>query len=100
MPANEKPLVAELVKGSYSDSNLLAKARGISSDTLIIWGLMDGIMPVQHGEALHAELPQSRLSGLELAGHLPMTGKPETFHRRTRGFLLGVEEELPQLVTV
>lgn len=93
-------LVAELLKGSYSDPELLGMARGIPVETLIVWGRMDGIVPVQHGEALHAALPQSRLSVLERAGHLPMTEKPETFHRLTRSFLLGAMEELPEVVTV
>ena len=61
---------------------------------------VDGIVPVLHGEVLRAALPHSRLKILERCGHLPMAEKPETFHRLLYDFLLGVEEELPDVVQV
>ena len=72
----------------------------ISADTLLIWGRVEGIVPVLHGEVLRAALPHSRLKILERCGHLPMAEKPETFHRLLYDFLLSVEEELPDVVQV
>jgi hypothetical protein len=39
--------------------------------------------------------PKARLKVLERCGHLPMVEKPEAFHRLLYGFLVGVEEKLP-----
>jgi pimeloyl-ACP methyl ester carboxylesterase len=72
----------------------------ISADALLIWGRVNGIVPVLHGEVLRAALPHSRLKILERCGHLPMAEKPETFHRLLYDFLLSVEEELPDVVQV
>lgn len=60
----------------------------------------DGIVPLPHGDALRATLPHSRLKVLERCGHLPMAEKPETFHRPLYDFLVGVEEEFPDVVQV
>jgi pimeloyl-ACP methyl ester carboxylesterase len=47
--------------------------------------------------------PSAKISGLkvlERCGHLPMVEKPETFHRLLYDFLVGTEEELPDVVQV
>ncbi len=93
-------LVASLVQGPCTDAELTRKVQTISADTLLIWGRLDGIVPLPHGEALRAALPHSRLKVLERCGHLPMVEKPETFHRLLYDFLVGVEEELPDVVQV
>jgi pimeloyl-ACP methyl ester carboxylesterase len=69
-------------------------------DTLLIWGRLDRIVPLPHGEILRTALPHSRLKVLERCGHLPMVEKPETFHRLLYDFLVGTEEELPDVVQV
>jgi pimeloyl-ACP methyl ester carboxylesterase len=79
---------------------LTRRVQTISADTLLIWGRVDGIVPVQHGETLRTALPHARLKILERCGHLPMAEKPETFHRLLYDFLTGVEEELPDVVQV
>ena len=93
-------LVASLVQGPCADAELTRRVPTISADTLLIWGRLDGIVPLSHGEALRAALPHSRLKVLERCGHLPMVEKPETFHRLLYGFLVGVEEKLPDVVQV
>jgi len=93
-------LVASLVQGPCADTELTCKVQAISADTLLIWGRLDGIVPLPHGEALRAALPHSRLKVLERCGHLPMVEKPETFHRLLYDFLVGTEEELPDVVQV
>ena len=37
---------------------------------------------------------------IDRCGHLPMAEKPETFNRLVRDFLVGVEEEIPDVVRV
>lgn len=93
-------LVASLVQGQCADADLTHQVPSLSADTLLIWGRLDGIVPVQHGAALRAVLPHARLDVLERCGHLPMVEKPETFHRLLYDFLIGVEEELPDVVKV
>ena len=93
-------LVASLVQGQCADAELTHQVHTISADTLLIWGRLDGIVPLSHGEILRAALPHSRLKVLERCGHLPMVEKPETFHRLLYGFLVGVEEKLPDVVQV
>jgi len=93
-------LVASLVQGPCADAELTRQVQTISVDTLLIWGRLDGIVPLPHGEVLRATLRHSRLKVLERCGHLPMVEKPETFHRLLYDFLVGVEEELPDVVQV
>jgi pimeloyl-ACP methyl ester carboxylesterase len=93
-------LIANLVQGPCSDAELTSQVHTISADTLLIWGRLDGIVPLPHGETLGAALPHSRLKVLERCGHLPMAEKSETFHRLLYDFLVGMEEELPDVAQV
>jgi pimeloyl-ACP methyl ester carboxylesterase len=93
-------LVASLVQGPCTDAALTRQVPTISAPTLLIWGRLDGIVPLAHGETLRATLPNSTLKVLERCGHLPMVEKPETLHRLLYDFLVGVEEELPDVVQV
>ena len=72
----------------------------ITAQTLLVWGRLDGIVPLQHGEALQSALPNSRLNVIDRCGHLPMSEKPETFNRILRNFLVGDEEEIPEVARV
>jgi pimeloyl-ACP methyl ester carboxylesterase len=91
-------LVSTLVQGPCADPELTRQVQNIGTETLLIWGRLDGIVPLQHGAALRAMLPCARLHVLERCGHLPMAEKPETYHRLLYDFLVGVEEELPDVV--
>ena len=93
-------LVAGLVKGRGADPDLMQTLPAIRADTLLVWGRNDGRAPLKHGEALRAALPNSRLDVIDGCGHLPMTEKPETFNRMVRDFLVGVVEDLPDVVRV
>ena len=59
-----------------------------------------GIVPLQHGEMLRGTLPHAKLKVIDRCGHVPMVEKPETFHRLLYDFLLGVEEEIPDVVKI
>jgi pimeloyl-ACP methyl ester carboxylesterase len=64
----------------------------------LIWGRLDGIVPLQHGQLIRAALSCARLDMIDRCCHLPMVEKPETFHRLLYDFLVGVEEEIPDVV--
>jgi pimeloyl-ACP methyl ester carboxylesterase len=91
-------LVTSLMQGPCGDPQLTHTVQSISAETLLIWGRLDGVVPLQHGEMLRATLPHARLHVIDRCGHLPMVEKPETFHRLLYDFLLGVEEEIPDVV--
>ena len=91
-------LVAGLIEGPCSDPELTSQIGSISNDTLLVWGRLDGITPIQHGNALRAAMPNSRLDVIERCGHLPMSEKPETFNRIIRNYLVDVDEEIPEVV--
>ena len=93
-------LVAELTRNQPTDPNLTSKLPGITASTLLIWGRLDGVAPLAHGDALRATLPNSKMDVIERCGHLPMAEKPETFNRLLRNFLVGVEEEIPDVARV
>ena len=91
-------LVAGLIEGPCTDPELTNQVRSISNDTLLVWGRLDGITPIQHGDALRAAMPNSRLVVIERCGHLPMSEKPETFNRIIRNYLVDVDEEIPEVI--
>jgi pimeloyl-ACP methyl ester carboxylesterase len=93
-------LVASLLQGPCADPELMHQVWTIGAHTLLVWGCLDGIVPLQHGEALRAALPRARLDVIDRCGHLPMVEKPETFNRLLYDFLMGVEEEIPDVLKV
>jgi pimeloyl-ACP methyl ester carboxylesterase len=46
---------------------------------LLVWGGRDPVIPVAHAEALHEQLPGSRLVVFERAGHFPQVEEPGRF---------------------
>lgn len=93
-------LVVELVKEGSSDPEMTSMLPSIQAKTLLVWGKQDGLAPVEQGEALRSALPNAKLNVIENCGHLPMAEKPETFNRLIRDFLVGVEEDIPDVVRV
>ena len=93
-------LVAGLVNGPCSDPDLTQRLGNITAYTLLVWGREDGIVPLQHGEALRNALPNSNLYVIDRCGHMPMAEKPETFNRIIRDFLVGDHREIPEVVRV
>jgi pimeloyl-ACP methyl ester carboxylesterase len=65
-----------------------------ATNTLIVWGREDRIVPWQHGEVLAAAIPHSKFAVIADAGHTPMREKRETCQRIVRDFLIGQGEEL------
>jgi pimeloyl-ACP methyl ester carboxylesterase len=55
--------------------------------TLIVWGVRDPMIPVQHGLAAHEQIPHSRLELFPDAGHYPFEEDPERFVTVLRSFM-------------
>lgn len=58
---------------------------------LIVWGAVDRIIPVSHGEDAHRHIPGSRLEIFEDVGHLPQIEAPLRFVLTLEEFLAETE---------
>jgi pimeloyl-ACP methyl ester carboxylesterase len=58
---------------------------------LIVWGDSDPIIPVEHAEEAHRELPNSHLEIFENVGHLPQLESPGRFIAALERFLATTE---------
>jgi pimeloyl-ACP methyl ester carboxylesterase len=58
---------------------------------LIVWGARDPIIPVEHGQAAHEHVPNSRLEVFDGAGHFPHVDDPHRFTRVLLDFVAGTE---------
>jgi pimeloyl-ACP methyl ester carboxylesterase len=58
---------------------------------LIIWGDRDPIIPVEHAEEAHRELPNSRLEIFKGVGHVPQMESPGSFIAALEHFLAEAE---------
>jgi pimeloyl-ACP methyl ester carboxylesterase len=59
--------------------------------SLIVWGSRDPLIPVEHAETAHAEMPGSRLEIFDRAGHFPQLEEPVRFGRVLRQFMESTE---------
>jgi pimeloyl-ACP methyl ester carboxylesterase len=73
-------------------NDLLYLAAGVP--TLIIWGAMDPLIPVQHALDAHERIPGSRLEIFPKAGHFPHRDDPRRFVSTVFSFL-GSTKALP-----
>ena len=51
--------------------------------TLLVCGDRDGIIPVEHAYAAHAEIGRSRLEIMDGLGHFPHVEDPERFAKES-----------------
>ncbi|MBW2233562.1 MAG: alpha/beta fold hydrolase, partial [Deltaproteobacteria bacterium] len=65
--------------------------------TLIIWGGADPIIPVEHADAAHSAIPQSRLEIFDDVGHYPHCEAPEKFVAVLSEF---IESTVPAQITM
>lgn len=59
----------------------------VSCRTLVLWGELDPLVPLEHGHAFVRRLPSARLVVLGDAAHNPMADRPAEFNRALLGFL-------------
>jgi len=55
--------------------------------TLIIWGVEDNVIPLQHSELFKKSISNSHIEIIQDAGHAPFTEKPEQVCELIRNFL-------------
>ncbi|MCI0778242.1 MAG: alpha/beta hydrolase [Chloroflexi bacterium] len=71
---------------SRQDDELLSPG-DITQPTLILWGEHDSWLRPELGERLNAEIPDSRLTLVPSAGHLPLEEQPDFCNREILRFL-------------
>nr|WP_275585461.1 alpha/beta fold hydrolase [Blastococcus saxobsidens] len=69
------------------DPGLGPRLSGLRVPTLVVWGALDGLFPVDLAQQWLRALPSARLHVVEGAGHLPPADRPEEFVRVVRDFL-------------
>ncbi len=71
------------------DRGLNRRIHRVTSETLLIWGADDRVVPASYGERFAGLLPNARLVTLPDCGHLPMLERPAAFVEATRSLLDG-----------
>lgn len=61
----------------------------VAAPTLVVWGELDTIIPVEHAREFREGIPGARLAVLRDAAHNPMVDRPEAFNRLVADFLRG-----------
>lgn len=56
-----------------------ARLGEIQVPATLIWGALDGVLPLAYAEALQQAIPGSRLHVIEAAGHIPHMQQPQRF---------------------
>jgi pimeloyl-ACP methyl ester carboxylesterase len=59
----------------------------VTCPTLLIWGALDPLIPLAHGEAMARSIPDSRLVVVEDSAHNVMADRPAEFNRLLLDFL-------------
>src|SRR5439155_2037357 len=60
---------------------------GVTTQTLVVWGRKDRVVPLECGELYVKALPQARLEVLEGAGHFVEMEKPDELAKFVGGFV-------------
>jgi pimeloyl-ACP methyl ester carboxylesterase len=55
---------------------------------LILWGIHDKVIPLEHSRFFKDSIADSRLEIIEDAGHAPFAEKPEQVSKLLREFLI------------
>ena len=106
LPSSLVDVTCDLYKGSIIRENLLHIARtGVSFNgqvdsinfrsqlnritvpTLLIWGSVDGVIPLEHGRVAHELIPGSKLTIFDDCGHVPQIEHPDRFVEEVKRFL-------------
>lgn len=86
-PAGQRALLH-----AFAEQDLRDVLPRIEVPTLLLYGDQDVRSPLQVAEALHAQIPTSRLVFMPGAGHLSDMEAPERFNAEVRRFLRQVEK--------
>lgn len=72
---------------SMRQTDLRGRLGGISTPSLVIWGMEDNTVPLRDASVVASEWPQADLRVIPNAGHWPQFETPDLTARYIRGFL-------------
>lgn len=78
-------IARDLTHRDYGEE--IAKIPTIKTETLILWGALDSVIPLAHAHRFHQELPRSSLEILPQCGHIPPEEEPQATTTILREFL-------------
>jgi pimeloyl-ACP methyl ester carboxylesterase len=73
----------------FAQRKLRSRLQHIQAPTLVVWGKEDSLVPLAHGQAFAAGIPNARLVVLDGCAHLPPFEQPESFVATVLPFLQG-----------
>jgi pimeloyl-ACP methyl ester carboxylesterase len=73
----------------FAQRKLRSRLHRIQAPTLVVWGKEDGLIPLAHGQAFAAGIPNACLVALDGCAHLPPFEQPESFVATVLPFLQG-----------
>ncbi|HZX66184.1 MAG TPA: alpha/beta hydrolase, partial [Myxococcales bacterium] len=79
---------AFMLRASVREPNRGADIAKVRAPTLILWGSLDRLIPLEHAERFHRAIPRSALIVYPGVGHLPMEEIPERSAADAARFLL------------
>lgn len=91
-----REMLTKLADG-IGDTALTKATEALTADTLLVWGVMDGVTPLAQAERLQDRMANARLAVVDGAGHLPMAERPETMNRLLRNFIISLDETVPNV---
>jgi pimeloyl-ACP methyl ester carboxylesterase len=77
MMAANRMMLATYAATAMADPTLLSRLSTVTVPTLVVWGVADRIIPLAHGRAYAAAIPNARLQLIEGAGHMPQLERPD-----------------------
>lgn len=88
--SDARPVGTRVMAQAFAEADLRDALPQIQVPTLLVCGGADERSPLHVGEALHAQIPTSRLVVLPGLGHESYVESPERFNDEVRGFLASV----------
>ncbi len=85
---NAKMAFMSTLLGLKNSSDISTKLEKISVPTMIIWGKLDPVIPIEHSTEFLTKIKDSKFEIMENCGHTPYVDEPEKFAKIVTDFLL------------
>lgn len=84
---NAKMAFMSTILGLKNSEILTTKLQTISTPTLIVWGSLDPVIPIEYAESFVSSIRDCRFYKMEGSGHTPYVDNPEKFSEVVLDFL-------------
>ena len=85
---NAKLAFMSTILGLKNSESIKSKLESISSQTLLIWGTDDPVIPIMHAEGFTSSIQNCTFCKMHGCGHTPYVQDPESFVSNVMSFLL------------